>query len=79
MLVLVLDWKREENPGRWACDKSGANGWRAGAAVPPASLPPPRFIFYIYLCCLLHRTVDWAAAAAAGCLASFGLDGVVVV
>jgi hypothetical protein len=75
----VLDWKREENPGRWACDKSGANGWRAGAAVPPASLPPPRFIFYIYLCCLLHRTVDWAAAAAAGCLASFGLDGVVVV
>lgn len=49
VLVLVLDWKREENPGRWACDKSGANGWRAGAAVPPASLPPPRFIFYIYI------------------------------
>jgi hypothetical protein len=54
----------------------------AGVLVPPSR---PRLfhlrvlIFFIYLCCLLHRTVDWAAAAAAGCLASFGLDGVVVV
>lgn len=55
----------------------------AGVLVPPSR---PRlfhlrvlFFLYIYLCCLLHRTVDWAAAAAAGCLASFGLDGVVVV
>lgn len=54
----------------------------AGVLVPPSR---PRlfhlrvlFIFYISLLSAApHRTVDWAAAAA-GCLASFGLDGVVV-